>query len=71
MKDSTDAVFFRTANEAAWSWFSAQATSYRRTVTYWVMSAKRAETRARRLQTLIEDSAAGRRIGPLSAGERR
>jgi hypothetical protein len=30
------------------------------------MSAKREETRDRRLAQLIEDSAAGRRIGPLA-----
>jgi uncharacterized protein YdeI (YjbR/CyaY-like superfamily) len=54
------------ASGAAWDWFHAQAPSYRRTATYWVTSAKRPETRARRLATLIEDSAAGRRIGPLT-----
>ncbi|HUP47846.1 MAG TPA: YdeI/OmpD-associated family protein [Thermoanaerobaculia bacterium] len=53
------------ADAAAWSFFQAQPPGYRRTVTWWVMSAKREETRARRLQTLIEDSAAGRRIGLL------
>jgi len=30
------------------------------------MSAKREDTRLRRLATLIRDSAAGRRIGPLA-----
>ena len=34
--------------------------------TFWVVSAKRPETRARRLATLIEDSAAGRTIKPLT-----
>ena len=53
-------------NAAAWGWFRAQAPSYRRTAIYWVMSAKREETRDRRLARLIEDSAQGRRIGPLS-----
>ena len=55
---------FRAA-EAAWIWFSAQAPWYRRTATHWVMSAKREETRDRRLAQLIEDSAAGRAVGPL------
>jgi uncharacterized protein YdeI (YjbR/CyaY-like superfamily) len=55
---------FRAA-EAAWTWFSAQAPWYRRTATHWVMSAKREETRDRRLAQLIEDSAAGRAVGPL------
>ena len=53
------------ANADAWAWFEAQAPSYRRVAIYWVVSAKRPETRARRLETLIADSAAGQRIGPL------
>jgi uncharacterized protein YdeI (YjbR/CyaY-like superfamily) len=53
------------ADDAAWAWFSAQAPWYRRTATHWVMSAKREETRDRRLAQLIEDSAAGRAVGPL------
>jgi uncharacterized protein YdeI (YjbR/CyaY-like superfamily) len=53
-------------NQAAWHWFEAQAPSYRRTSVYWVMSAKRAETRERRLATLIEDSANGRKVSPLA-----
>jgi len=51
------------ANPAAWDFFQSQAPSYRRIATYWVVSAKREETRRKRLATLIEDSAAGRRIG--------
>jgi uncharacterized protein YdeI (YjbR/CyaY-like superfamily) len=51
------------ANERAWSWFEAQAPSYRRTAIHWVTSAKRPETRERRLTQLIEDSEAGQRIG--------
>jgi len=54
------------ADPAAWAWWDAAAPSYRRAATWWVVSAKREETRARRLATLIADSAAGRRIGPLS-----
>jgi uncharacterized protein YdeI (YjbR/CyaY-like superfamily) len=54
------------ANPAAWEHFSAQPPWYRRTATHWVMSAKRDETRDRRLARLIEDSAAGRPIGPLA-----
>jgi uncharacterized protein YdeI (YjbR/CyaY-like superfamily) len=49
----------------AWEWFQAQAPSYRRAVLHWVTSAKRPETRVRRLTQLIEDSAAGLRIGPM------
>ena len=50
------------ANTAAWEYFSATPPSYRRVALYWVTSAKRPETRARRLATLIEDSAAGRTL---------
>jgi uncharacterized protein YdeI (YjbR/CyaY-like superfamily) len=49
----------------AWSWFQEQAPSYRTTAVYWVMSAKRPETRERRLEQLIEDSARGRRVPPF------
>ena len=45
------------ANEAAWQWFEMRPTSYRTAATYWVVSAKKPETRVRRLDTLIEDSA--------------
>ena len=54
------------ANPAAWEFFQNQAPWYRRAATHWVMSAKREETRLKRLATLIEDSAAGRTIGPLT-----
>ena len=50
---------------AAWSYFESQPPGYRKTAVWWVVSAKREATRARRLETLIEDSAAGRRIAPL------
>ena len=53
------------ANEAAWKFFQSQPPGYRRTAIHWVISAKREATRERRLNTLIEDSAAGRRIAPL------
>src|SRR5260221_790774 len=54
------------ANSAAWAWFTAQAPSYQRTATYWVVSAKRPETRERRLATLIADSEAARTIRHLT-----
>jgi uncharacterized protein YdeI (YjbR/CyaY-like superfamily) len=53
------------ADAAAWAWFERQAPSYRRQALYWVVSAKRPETRERRLNVLIEDSGAGWKIGPL------
>lgn len=54
------------ANAPAWEFFSAQPPYYRRTAIHWVTSAKREETRARRLATLIEDSASGLRLANLS-----
>jgi uncharacterized protein YdeI (YjbR/CyaY-like superfamily) len=58
------------ANAAAWAFFQSQAPWYRRTAIYWVVSAKRAETRQRRLTTLIDDSAHGRPIRALPAQDR-
>jgi uncharacterized protein YdeI (YjbR/CyaY-like superfamily) len=49
----------------AWAFWERQPAGYRRTATYWVLSAKRSETRASRLATLIADSAAGLRIKQL------
>lgn len=54
---------FRSESAAGLEWFEAQAPSYRRQVSHWVMSAKRPETRERRLTMLIADSAASRRVG--------
>ena len=59
------------ANSAAWEFFQAQPPSYRQTAVYWVVSAKREETRSRRLAQLIEDSAAGRRLARLTPPARR
>ena len=54
------------ANKKAWAFFSQQPPSYRKPAIWWVVSAKRADTKARRLSTLIEDSAHGRRIKQLA-----
>jgi uncharacterized protein YdeI (YjbR/CyaY-like superfamily) len=53
------------ADKAAWAWFSSQPPGYRRTAIWFVVSAVKAETQAKRLRHVIEMSAAGRRIiGP-------
>jgi uncharacterized protein YdeI (YjbR/CyaY-like superfamily) len=52
-------------DERAWAWFEAQPPSYRRSATHWVISAKKPETRERRLSQLIADSRAGRPVPPL------
>ena len=41
-------------NKAAWDFFQAQTASYRRATGWWVVSAKKEETRLKRLATLIE-----------------
>ena len=53
------------ADPDAAAWFDDQPPGYRKTATWWVVSAKRKDTRVRRMKQLIEDSAAGRKIGPL------
>jgi uncharacterized protein YdeI (YjbR/CyaY-like superfamily) len=53
------------AETSAWQWFSTQPPGYRRTAVWYVVSAVRPETQAKRLQHVIEASAAHRRIiGP-------
>ncbi len=54
------------ASKAAAAFFDAQPPWYQRAALHWVVSAKRDETRQRRLDTLIGDSAAGRTIKPLT-----
>ena len=49
------------ADKRAWAHWDAEQPSYRRTASYWVMSAKRPETRERRFAELLELSHAGRR----------
>ena len=59
------------AQPAAWEWFAAQAPSFRRQALWWVVSARREETRVRRLGLLIAAAAEGRRPDHLRrAGER-
>lgn len=58
------------ANAKAWSWFQSQAPWYRRVTAHWVSSAKRPDTRQRRLEMLIRDSEAGRRINLLRPREK-
>jgi uncharacterized protein YdeI (YjbR/CyaY-like superfamily) len=58
------------SNAKAWAFFRAQPPYYRRTSSWWVMSAKKDETRLKRLATLIEDSAQGRRLGLMARPEK-
>lgn len=53
-------------NEKAWNFFQKQSATYRKAATWWVVSAKREETRRSRLTTLITDSQNERTIAPLT-----
>jgi uncharacterized protein YdeI (YjbR/CyaY-like superfamily) len=57
-------------NRKAWAWFEAKAPSYRQAAIRWVMTAKKEETRERRLLQLIEASAAGRTVPPMTPPSR-
>jgi uncharacterized protein YdeI (YjbR/CyaY-like superfamily) len=63
-----DEALFR-RNKAAWADWQGRPSGYRRAVLHWVTSAKRPETRARRLATLIECSAAGEKIPGYDIGK--
>lgn len=57
------------ANKNAWTFFTSQAPSYQRHAKFWVTTAKQEETRDRRLEILIADSAAGRRLAAATPGK--
>lgn len=59
------------ANKEAWRFFQAQPPGYQRTATWWVMSAKKEETRFKRLKILIVDSEQNRRIAAVTSTVRR
>ena len=73
-----EALFFRTpaelrrwlkrlkADRAAWADWEKRPPGYKRIVAHWIMSAKREETRERRLATLLEHAATGRSIPALA-----
>jgi uncharacterized protein YdeI (YjbR/CyaY-like superfamily) len=54
------------ANKIAWKFFQAQAPWYRRTCSWWVISAKKEETKLKRLAALIEHSKHQRTIPHLT-----
>jgi uncharacterized protein YdeI (YjbR/CyaY-like superfamily) len=49
-------------NKAAWNFFYAQPSSYRRAIGWWIVSAKQEATRLKRLQKLIEESEKRKRV---------
>jgi uncharacterized protein YdeI (YjbR/CyaY-like superfamily) len=59
------------ANKKAWDYWQEQPPSYRKAAAWWVISAKKEETRLRRLTKLIEDCANGRWVAPLTPPSKR
>jgi uncharacterized protein YdeI (YjbR/CyaY-like superfamily) len=54
------------SDKRAWKFFQAQPAGYRRLATAWAMSAKRPETRARRLEQLMAASTKHLRVGKIT-----
>ncbi|MEM9685761.1 MAG: YdeI/OmpD-associated family protein [Bacteroidota bacterium] len=50
------------AHKDAWSFFTSQAPSYQRRITFWIMSAKQEKTRLRRLEKAIQLSEEEKRL---------
>lgn len=65
-QDATDlpkeALVALRKQKVAWKYYDAQPASYRKAVAWWIVSAKKDETRARRVAQLVKCSAAGERI---------
>jgi uncharacterized protein YdeI (YjbR/CyaY-like superfamily) len=63
-------VLFR-KNKTAWADWEKRPPGYRRVVLHWVTSAKKPETRAKRLATLIEYSTRGQKIPGYDIGRKK
>jgi uncharacterized protein YdeI (YjbR/CyaY-like superfamily) len=57
------------AEEKAWEFFQGQPPGYRKTIIWWVMSAKQEATRIRRFGILLSASRAGKRVDLLQPGK--
>lgn len=53
------------ADGKAWEWFQSRPPGYRHLASFWVLSARKEETRKKRLRTLIACSARGLPVPPL------
>ena len=53
-------------NKIAWSYFQAQPLAHRKAVSWWIISAKKEETRLKRLKKLIAYSAQGQTLPQLT-----
>ena len=68
LSDQDEALFRR--NRKAWADWEKRPPGYRKVVLHWVTSAKKPETRAKRLATLIECSAKGEKIPGYDIGKK-
>ena len=59
------------ADKTAWEFFQQQPPGYQRLAIWWVVSAKKPETRARRLGQLIAESRHRRRLGPAGGSNKK
>ena len=59
------------SNDRAWRFFESRAPSYRRAAVWWVVGAKKEETRQARLATLIDYSERGLTVPPLTTPSKR
>ncbi len=59
------------SKKRAWAFFQSQPPGYRRVATWYVVSPKREETRAKRLAILIDCSARGERLPMLTSPTKR
>jgi uncharacterized protein YdeI (YjbR/CyaY-like superfamily) len=53
---------FLKVNEAAWRFFQEQPPYYRKVISWWIISAKKEETRLKRLEKLMAHSVRGERL---------
>jgi uncharacterized protein YdeI (YjbR/CyaY-like superfamily) len=63
LPDDLSAIFRK--NKSAWQFWRAQLPGYRKSMTWWVVQAKQEQTRLRRLDALIAESAKGIKIDDL------
>ena len=57
-------------HKAAWTFFQAQPAFYRKAVCWWIVSAKKEQTRLKRLEKLMNCSAQGERIPEMRPADR-
>ena len=62
----TDAEAALRRDEAGWAFWETQPAGYRRLATHWVMSAKRPETREKRLTMLVRACVRGERLPQIT-----